>query len=76
MHDIFNRDEKLKTSINKFMKNMSKDHIEDSITILKKIVEHKDYETYINVFKINLNKNSSEPDDIENTILKALEKGD
>ena len=58
------------------MKNMSKGHIKDTIRILKRIIFHENYETYINVFKINLNKNSSEPDDIENTILMALEKGD
>ena len=55
---------------------MSKGHIKDTIRILKRIIFHENYETYINVFKINLNKNSSEPDDIENTILMALEKGD
>ncbi len=52
---------------------MKKEHIENTINTIKKIITHSDYDKYINVF---YRDNSNNIIDIEETILSALKKGD
>jgi hypothetical protein len=57
------------------MKGIKKKHIQSTINMIQDIIFHKDYEKYINVFDRDNHKASNSINNIEETILSALRKG-